>query len=442
MNYEKIKSVVLTLLVLVSLAFTWGIWNYQPSYQTIEDGANENIVNEVKIGQQRQISDLLKPTRIISHQKGQHYGTVSEQELDWVMKEMGKWIFSEPENISSSLNEQEFSGLLSGGDKHVELFFSSSVPFDTLNKLISFTESPVPNAVFNRIVITEAEQENKAFVYFVSVKEQLVFKSEIQARSLKEFKQRYVASQERLEPYLSYQIPNGSLLYVREAPPVLPIQGYLRMKQIDADMFKRALFNDPSYVKRGSSSRGEEYTDGVGLMLVNSNTGQIKYVNLAETTQAIPLNQLIEQSVEFVNEHSGWVDSYRLFQAEPNSPTISYRMFYGDFPVFNQQKTAEISQIWGQERIYQYERSTFILSEPLPPDFENTVMLKSGQEVLDQVMQLESIDPKLLTDIRIGYEMTLEQEDFLFLKPAWYYQHDGDWLKLVTEEEEQADGLE
>lgn len=442
MNYEKIKSVVLTLLVLVSLAFTWGIWNYQPSYQTIADGANENIVNEVKIGQQRKISDLLKPSQIISHQKGQHYGTVSEQDLNWVMKEMGKWTFSEPENISNSLNEQEFSKLLSGSDKHVDLFFSSSVPFDTLNKLISFTEAPVPNAVFNRIVITEAEQENKAFVYFISVKERLVFRSQIQTRSLKEFEQRYVANNDRFEPYLSYQISNGTIFYVRKEPPVLSVQSY-SAKQIDADTFKRALFNDPSYVKRGSSSSNEEYTDGVGLMRVNSSTGKITYANLAETTQAIPLSQLIEQSVEFVNEHSGWVNSYRLFQAEPNSPTISYRMFLGDFPVFNQQRTAELSQIWGQDRIYQYDRSNFIVSDkPFAPLKE--VKLKSGQEALDQVMQLETIDPKLLTDMRIGYEMTLKQEslEYVLLEPFWYYEYDGDWFKLVTEEGGQVDGLE
>jgi len=441
MNYEKIKSAALALLVLISLAFTWGIWNYQPSYQTIEDGANESIVTEVKIGQQRQISDLLKPSQIISHQGDQHYGTISEQDLNWIMKEMRKWTFSEPENISKPLNEQEFSKLLSD-DKHVELFFPSSMPFDTLNTLISFSESPVPNAIFNRMIITEAEQENKAFVYFVSLKERLVFRSEVQTRSLNEFKQRYVENNEHLEPYLSYQIPNGSLLYVRKEPLVLPVQRYLG-EQIDADMFKRALFNDPSYVKRGSRSNIEEYTDGEGLMRVNSSTGKVTYVNLAETSQAIPLNKLIEQSVGFVNEHSGWVNDYRLFQAEPDSSTISYRMFLGDFPLFNQQRTAEILQIWGRERINKYERSTFILSNRLSED-ERRVTLKGGQEALDQVMQLESIDPKLLTDMRIGYEMTLKQEslNYVLMEPFWYYEYDGKWSKLVTEEGGQANGLE
>ncbi|WP_046180623.1 YycH family regulatory protein [Domibacillus tundrae] len=442
MNYEKIKSAVLALLVLISLAFTWGIWNYQPSYETIADGADD-IVTEVEIGQQRKISELVKPSKIISHQGSSHYGTVSEQELDWIMDEMTKWTFFEPEDVSRSLlNKQEFSELLSN-DSHVELFFSSSVPFNTIKTMFSFNDTAVPNAVFNRIIITE--EENKAFVYFVSVQERLVFRSQIETRSLKEFKNRYVEDSERLKPYISYQIPKGSLLYVQKEPPVLTMQSYLseQIEEIEAETFKRALFNDPSYVRRGSRSDSDEYTDGSSFMRINSNTGTVRYVNSAETPQSMPLDQLIEKSINFVNDHNGWVDDYRLFKAEPGSSDISYRLFLGDFPVFDSQGMAELSQSWGQDRIYQYDRSSFIVQrdKPLP---EETVELQSGQKALNQVINLESIDPLLLTDMRIGYEMTLEQESrkILTLKPFWYYQYNGEWQKLFTDEGRPADGLE
>ncbi|WP_050180245.1 YycH family regulatory protein [Domibacillus robiginosus] len=443
MNYETIKSAVLTLLVLISLAFTWGIWNYQPSYENIADGENSNIVNEVKIGQQREISDLLKPSRIIAHQDGSHYGTISEKELDWVMKEMEEWTFLDPENISSSLNEKEFSQLLSD-DQHVELFFSSSVPFNTLKMLVTFRDEKVPNAVFDRIVITEAEQKNKAFVYFVSVKERLVFRSQIQTRSLKEFKQRYVEDHDQLEPYLSYQVPNGALLYIRKQPPVLTVQSYYLNKIIDADTFKRALFNDPSYVQRSSSSASDEYiTDGTSFMRINVTTAAVKYVNPSVVTETMPLDKLIDKSVNFVNEHNGWVDSYRLFQADPGSSKISYRLFLDDFPVFSPQEgIAELSQIWGRERIYQYERSSFIIGQPII-DSTGTVKLKDGQAALDQVLQMENIDPTQLTDMRIGYEMALDQKSpVIAMEPFWYYQSNGKWYKLAKNEGGQVDGLE
>lgn len=439
MNYEKIKSGALALLVIISLTFTWGIWNYQPSYETITDSA-EDTVAEVQGGRQLEISDLLKPSKIISHQGDSHYGTVSENELSWVMDEMGSWTFFEPENVSNSLSEADFDKLLSG-DSHVELFFSSSVPFNTIKTMLRFREDLVPNAVFNRIVITEAEEANKAFVYFVSVEERLVFKSEIEARSLAAFKSRYMEASEELEPYIAYQVPNGALLYVRENPPVLTVRNSLT-DQIDADTFRQALFSDPSYVRKGSNSGSAEYTDGSSLMRINSNTGIVEYVNLAEITQSMPLDQLIDKSITYVNNHKGWVNDYRLFQAEPGSAEISYRLFMGDYPVFNSSGMDVLSQIWGKERIYEYNRSSYILE--LLPDSQATVALPGGKNALDAVLNQEDIDPVFLTDMRIGYEMTVEQESskIFSLKPFWFYEYNGNWVKLESDEGGQADGLE
>ena len=42
MRYEKIKSIILTLLVLVSILLTWNLWTYQPNYDTME---NSNTVS-------------------------------------------------------------------------------------------------------------------------------------------------------------------------------------------------------------------------------------------------------------------------------------------------------------------------------------------------------------------------------------------------------------
>ncbi|OLN22308.1 hypothetical protein BTO30_10205 [Domibacillus antri] len=445
MNYEKIKSVALALLVLISLAFTWGIWNYQPSYETITDGSNE-IVTEVEIGQQQKVSELLKPSKIVAHLQNDHYGTVAEEELTWVMEQMAEWTFYEPENISGTLNEQQFKELLTGNSR-VELFFTSSIPFNTIKNMLMFNESAVPNAVFNRIVIAGTEgQSDSASVYFVSVEERLVFKSRVESPSLPAFKTRFLKKSDRLERYIAHQIPNGSLLFIREQPPVLSVQKYLP-EQIDADTFKKALFNDPSYVRRGSRTGSDEYTDGSSLMRVNHSTGVIRYVNPAqeaEIGQAMALDQLIDKSISFVNDHNGWVDEYRLFRAEPGSSLISYRLFSGDFPVFNAQGMSELNQIWGRDRIYQYERpsSTIQLDNPLP-ETGAPVELDSGEEALGKVLN-QDIDPTLLTDMRIGYDMTVERESpkILALEPSWYYEYNGAWLRLETDEGGAADGLE
>lgn len=444
MNYEKIKSAALALLVLISLAFTWGIWNYKPSYETITD-SSDTIVKEVEIGQQRKISTLLKPSKILAHLQNEHYGTVAEEELTWLTEEMASWTFYEPENVSDLLNEQEFNELLTG-DSHVELFFSGSIPFNTIKNILAFDHSDVPSAVFDRMVIQVEEQSNSASVYFVSVQERLVFKSRIESASLAEFNMRYLVQSDRLEPYIAHQIPNGPLLFVRKEAPLLYMPQYLP-EQIEAETFKKALFTDPSYVKRGSSSRSDEYTDGSSLMSVNRSTGVITYLNLAlenEIGQKMALSTLIDKSISFVNDHNGWVDEYRLFSTTPGSSIISYRLFLGDYPVFNEQGMAELSQTWGRERVYQYKRPSFIIQLDSPlQETEAPIELESGEEAISKVLSQE-IDASLLTDMQIGYEMIVERESpkILAFEPSWYYKYNGTWQRLVTGEGGAADGLE
>ncbi|OKL37430.1 YycH family regulatory protein [Domibacillus mangrovi] len=444
MNYEKIKSAALALLVLISLAFTWGIWNYKPSYETITE-SSDTIVTEVEIGQQRKISSLLKPTKIVTHLQGQYYGTEAKEELTWFMEEMASWMFYEPENISNLLNEQEFNELLTG-DSHVELFFAGPIPFNTMKNILAFNHSDVPSAVFDRMVVQLEEKSNSMSVYFVSVQERLVFKSRIESTSLAEFKRRYLAPSNHLEPYIAHQIRNGSLLYVRKEAPVLYTKQYLP-EQIEGETFKKALFNDPSYVRRGSSSRSDEYTDGSSLMSVNHSTGVITYLNLAvenEIGQKIALYKLIDKSISFVNDHNGWVDEYRLFNTTPGSSSISYRLFLNDYPVFNEQGMAELSQTWGRERIYQYSRPSFIIQLDSPLlETEPPIELEGGEEAISKVLSQE-IDVSLLTDMRIGYEMTIERElpKILAFEPSWYYKYNGKWRRLVTGGGGTADGLE
>ncbi|MCL6573500.1 MAG: hypothetical protein K6T88_17750, partial [Bacillus sp. (in: Bacteria)] len=48
MKYERLKSAILTLLVLGSILLTWALWTYQPNYDTMEDS---NTVAEVALSE-------------------------------------------------------------------------------------------------------------------------------------------------------------------------------------------------------------------------------------------------------------------------------------------------------------------------------------------------------------------------------------------------------
>lgn len=441
MNYEHIKSVVLVVLVFTSILLTLSIWNYQPHLETIED----DYVHEVFIGETREVADLIKPSKVLFHDGDRHFGTTNENEINNIMNELQGWTFNEPKNISNTTTDKEFDRLMYGDNK-LELVFPTFIPFYTINTLWSFNNQKVPNAVFDRIVISRMNtRDKKTIVYFVSTNERLVFESQVSSPTLGAFKKNYSNQVLKWDVYLSKKLGDNRQLFLPEGSPSLMRYKYYP-DDIDTLKFKDALFTDPSIVKKGTKTNGEEYTDGSSLMKVLHKNKKIEYVNPAqEAVRSGALHALIDKSVNFVNEHSGWTDQYRLFEAIPGSPQISYRLFIDGQPVFNDQGMAEIMQIWGKEQIYKYVRPYFTLNISIPSEADE-VTLQDSLTAFDQVKQQPNFDIALLEDMTIGYHMRpdLQTDKILVLEPAWFYKYDGRWKELLWNEEmeDSSHGLE
>ncbi|WP_338752383.1 YycH family regulatory protein [Bacillus sp. FJAT-52991] len=443
MNYEHIKNIVLVALVFTSILLTLSIWNYQPSLETIED----DYIHEVSIGETREAVDLIKPSKVLYHDGDRHFGTTNEKEIDNMMKELQKWTFNEPKNISSTITDKEFDQLVYGSNK-MELVFPTFIPFYTINTLWSFHDQKVPNAVFDRIVISRMNtKDKKTNVYFVSMNERLVFESQVSSATLGAFKRNYSNQAPKWDVYLSKELEDDRQLFLPEGSSSLMRYKYYP-DDIDTVKFKDALFTDPSIVRKGTKPEGEEYTDGSSLMEVNYESKTIEYVNPAKEPEAVrsgELHGLIDRSINFVNEHSGWTDQYRLFEATPGSPQISYRLFIDGQPVFNEQGMAEIKQNWNKEQIYQYDRPYFTLDISIPSEADE-VKLQDGSAAFNQVKQQKNFDLKLLEDMVVGYDLhhDPQTDKILVLEPAWFYKYDGHWKKLLWNEgtEDTVHGLE
>ncbi|WP_203364006.1 two-component system activity regulator YycH [Bacillus sp. REN10] len=434
MNYEQIKNVVLVVLVCTSIMLTLSIWNYKPNLETIED----DYIHEVSIGETREAVDLIKPTKLLFHDEDQHFGTTNEKEIDSVMEELQGWTFNEPKNISNALNEKEFEQLVYGMNK-MELVFPTFIPFYTMNTIWSFKSREVPNAVFDRIVINRMHiKDKKTSVYFISTNERLVFESEVSSPTLSTFKKNYLNQSREWDIYVSKKLDENRQLFLPEGVPSLMRYKYYP-DDIDTVKFKDALFTDPGIVKKGTKTDGEEYTDGSSLMRVSTKDKMILYVNPAkemETGRGGSLHGLIDKSINFVNEHSGWTDQYRLFEAVPGSPQISYRLFINGQPVFNQEGMAEIVQIWGKEQIYKYVRPYFTLNISIPSEADE-VELQDGLTAFNQVKQQPGFDVEMLEDMTVGYQLRhdVQTDKILVLEPAWFYKYDGSWKELLWDEE-------
>ncbi|MBM7585106.1 regulatory protein YycH of two-component signal transduction system YycFG [Bacillus pakistanensis] len=434
MNYEKIKSIILTLLVAISVLLTWNVWTYQPNYDVI----GEDYTPGVTIGAEKTYKDVFKPFKVLFHQNQATFGTVDDNEIAKMMENISNWNFYELSEVGRDLTQSEFEWLVHG-DKRVEILFPDIISFDVLRNLLNFEEKKLPNQSIDRIIVNTSKVNNDtAEVYFVSYSDQLVYKGQIKSAFLTTFNEDFVANSDKHPRYFAEEVAKSHKIFLPEKPIDFPSYRYV-LEEINTQTFRDALFSDPNGVTKEFTNDGEQFTDGKSLMELDVNNQILTYVNpiYEETGSSTTTSVLIQESFNFVNEHGGWVDQFQYFKISNVERKIVYRQFINGLPVFNESGMAELSYVLGNKEIYRYQRPYTKMGLQLDSESENGVTLMSGYEVLNYLNSQEDIKPSLIEDIAIGYKLSRDidlNQNIIIYKPTWYYLYAGGWLPIIPEE--------
>ncbi|MBM7716836.1 two-component system activity regulator YycH [Siminovitchia sp. FSL H7-0308] len=431
MNYENMKSFLLFFLVLTSVVLTWNLWTYQPKYEFSE----EKNVHEVSISDPKDVADLIKPVGVLFHFQKDHYGTGKDEHIDQLLAELNGWTFydfSDPVVYSPTQIRK-----LSESGENIEIIFPDLVPFDVYKRVLRFESNNLPYGAFNRIVIRlDSEKQEDGSVYFISTKDGKVYESHVNHDQLVSLFNHLEKSKTKYDAYQAYNLPDGRIKFLPSEQIEVPRYKYYS-DYIEPESFKNALFKDPDYVRRDSITDGAKYTDGTSLMTVDYLTNMFFYVNPSQTINTRIKSEdmnVLERSINFVNEHAGWTDNYRYLSMDPYDKNIKFLLFIKGYPVFSQEGMTKMELTWGKEEIYQYERPYFILDIPLPAP--KVVTLPSGKEAMDELLSNPDIKVDLIQEFIIGYGLVKDPENpkLLTLEPSWYYLYAGSWLRLDTEE--------
>lgn len=432
MKYENIKSVILTLLVMLSVFLTWSIWTYQPNIEPLE---NSETVPGVSISNKKEVRQIVKPDYIYYHHQNTHYGTIHIGEIDRIIKEISRWNYEHFEEVSSQLgNLSNF--LYDSG--HAQIVFPDVVPMEVYKNIFGVDDEDAFDLSFDRIVIDlDNVTKESGFVYFISMEQQTAFRSRVTASYVTNFKEDFyqkAANNRYFAQYALKTLAEDRKLLVRTDPVTMTAQNFL-LDLIDSTQFRDALFRNPSFVKRNSTDHGEEYKDSSTLLSINDETNTLLYVNTAqEKDMGVESGNLLQKSIDFVNSHGGWTGNYHYVGIDVYEQTVLYRLYESSgYPIFSNNGMSEILQIWGQTGIYQYLRNNFSLDRSV----ESTeVELMSGEDILEILLDREDIEQEFLQDLVLGYEMTRSPGDpLIHLEPYWYYKYKDQWWKVKLGDE-------
>lgn len=442
MKYESIKTAILIILVLSSIIFTWTLWTYQPQYKDLE--GTDDLVQEVTSNNTKDTSQIIKPIKILYHIDGQHFGTFNETELNRVMKELKSWEIRDVQNITHTVQDDGLADFLNQSG-HVEIYFPDPFPLQLYKSFFEINDKEHSLISFDRMVIDAySDTQGEGIVYFVSTGDNLVYESRVDSRFTREFRKNFYATAMRYPEQIEYKLSDMNSIYLPKDETVVNRFDYY-IDEIDIGTFIDRLFTNSTFVKRDVLTTGEVHTDGTRLLRVFNNQDYIQYINPTriggnqETT-----TDLIQSSIDFVNEHVGWTDEYRFFSWSKENQKTVFKLYIENIPVFSQEGLDNITQQWENNDIAKYEQPSISLSF----DFDsNETTLPMGEEVMETIKNEPNYNPELLEYVTVAYELW-EVEDnsqFVSLQPIWIYKYNGSWRKVEFMDEDIGglkDGLE
>ncbi|MFT8321602.1 MAG: two-component system activity regulator YycH [Bacillus sp. (in: firmicutes)] len=428
MRYENIKTMILSVLVLSSILLYYVLWTHQGNY---EQSTDSSTIAPEKIGLTKEVGEIVKPDSIYQHLNGENYGAISLKEINDIVSTIKKWEFTnlkkiDTENIASFIQQQDHS---------MEIRFPAEVPFSLYKNILNIKENN--NFDFNTILISyDLSKNQEGSVYFISRTNGKVYRSTVSAAyidDLKKFTNHVTAENSSYTTYFSYKVTENNLIYLPNNKTDMKKYKYL-YKTIDSAKLKRALFNEPSIVQKSLFANREEFTDDTGLLRIDKDTHVVSFLKPSGVTANSTVdNQLIKNSIDYVNQHGGWINQlnqYRYVDKNDRLRKALFRLYNpAGYPIFNlENNVSEIQVIWENNDVKTFSTSNLYTSGT---DFDPAeTKLMEGEAVLDYLENIKDYNKEKLQNVLIGYEMVVESQRIVNLKPCWFYKYNDKWYQL------------
>jgi len=430
---EPIKSIILLLLVLLSVTFTFSIWTYSPQLDTIEQSPTVDI----SIGARKQVEDIIKPYKFLIKYDETLNGTTDQVIIDNVLKEMKSWKVSELEYDQIEMNKAQLKAFFEQPNQFT-LYFQGEVPLPVYDGILPIDDDiQLPkNFSFDRLVVKWNPKEIAFEVHFINRATGVHYRGKTAHEDTMRSYRQIVQNGEELPSYTEVNTEEPVYLAVPTEPTKM-VQSTYYQEEISPTRFRDALFNDPNAVRRSQvDAIHEEFGDDHALLVVNTESKMLNFVHpAAESREPAEPSVLLIDVIDSINEHGGWTDSFRFSYMNHVSRYVKFQLFSRGYPVFGETKgtkgTTEIAQYFGENRVFKYIRPYYTLDV----DVFDEIELPSGVDIANELMEMEKLDFGTVEEITAGYMMRHDSEQRIFvMEPAWFYLAKGNWDPYIPEQ--------
>ncbi|WP_026678505.1 YycH family regulatory protein [Fictibacillus gelatini] len=432
-NRENIKSVLLTVLILLSLILTWTLWTYKPNYGVLE---NPRTLKQLEVPDVKTVTDVIQPSQILKHTGDKISGVVGNEKFERkAVSQLKNTRFYDPQ--IKTFDPDDTRDFKNG--EYIEMVFPANMPPDVYSQIFNlsgngnYSLDDVDRVYF----YTTKTNEIRAWLVSYPKKQKIVARTSF---AYEDFKK--AMNEAHLVPFTKFddarlnnkneEVINRRFYFPTEHVTFASYSFYTPpVKDETIERYKKALFKDQMSIKSSSRNSREYYTDDKSEMDIFNN--RLTYTNFALDTGEGDVNvmdhkSVLFDSVNFVNTHAGWGGSYFLSSLSDNEATFHLEM--KGLPVLSPEMELRLSR--ENNEINKYSRSLLKMTE-LVNKSKKGQSIESAKEVISRLKN--EYDLTLVEDVRIGYEMSQVNGQVCTLEPKWFIREGDEWQPLFVKDE-------
>lgn len=431
---EKIKSIILFILVINSLVLTSLLIFYHPDSQNV---SLSEYLPRLELGSEISHEKVIEPKETIFHFGENKHTLVKANKYTQhlLVSEMSEWSFYDFTNVDNSIDWRE----LIENRRGVELIFPSSLPDTVLSINFKVISSNIQLDEISRLWIFIDEQDNVQ-AYFISDKKDKVYlaKSTITSDNLNNYLS-LVEDQPNFVYHWSYPIDENKKIQNAYYIPneEINLRAYNKAPEpLSINDFIQLLFIDPSIVKKVDMDNENTmlFTDGNRSMQYYTHKEYISFFQpVSDNSKEKDINKDLFSSVRYINRHGGWDGDYNLSNIDDiqGGTSFIYRLYLDGYEVIDYKSNYGVIEIKVIDGIVStFERSIILLNNNTTP---NWVKVNTNDQLME-LLEAKGIKEEDIQMIEIIYLMK-DYQELIILEPYWRVKKvNGEVLEIPISE--------
>ncbi len=417
---ERIKSVILLLLVLNSLVLTsfLNFYNFNDSSVSLSE-----YYPQIKFGDNIEVEQLIKPSEIIIHFGDNTHTLIrTDNEIyNLINDEMRNWIFY---NFSLEIEKINWNEIVEN-NKGVELIFSNPLDYDSLFLLFEINSS---NKYLNDIsrLWLFIDQNDNLQVYFISDSLDKVYSAKI--ITIDQFINHYLDKAKDESKYSYYESYTDNKNKLVQQMYYIPDEEFNINKISETYTFLsesdliQMLFLDPSSVRNvyeQDTKKAILYTDGINSLQYNTEGKYISYYQpILEYNEGFNVERDTTAAIKFINQHGGWDGEYLLEHVElkynEDRTELVFRKYVNGFPLIEDDGTYGYIKIKVFDSLISLFQRSIVFIDKSEIEVKKTL---SGEELLNQ-LAIKGVNEIDIISLKLIYNVERIKNNII-LDPYW-----------------------